>query len=216
MFGEILSILSAVIGVILTLCGLFLTYRGASKLLRVRKDPSLKEDADYMSHSVQNVLMGLCAIGAAGLCIFVLRSSFQENFGGSINLKNLPFAFFCILMGFLVIKKGPPVPKREIKFVVAYLRLKIFGFRVTDAVTVVTEICESVKEDMNCTDKLRANMDLIATKFQELKAMKKGTISSALEERYKDLLMRLMSLQKNNPDAKGWEKETTEIAARLM
>ncbi len=212
---EILSILSSVFGVMLIICGLYLTYRGTSKLLRVRKDPSLKEDRDYMSHYVQFVLVGLSAIGMAGICIFLLRPSFLENFGGSINFKNLPFAIFCILMGVIIIKKGPPVPKREIKYIVAYLRLKIFGFRVADAVTVVTEICESVKEHPDCTDKLRANMELIASKFQNLKAMKKGTISSAQEECYKDLFKRLMALDKKDPDAKGWEKETTEIIARF-
>ena len=142
----------------LIICGLFLTCCGTSSLFRARKDTSLKEDTNYMSRSVLNVLMGLCAIGAAGVCVFVLRSSFLENFCGRINLKNLPFAFFCILIGCRVIKNGPPVPKREIMFIVAYLRLKIFGFRVADAVTVTSEICEQIKEHPDCTDKLRANM----------------------------------------------------------
>ena len=82
--------------------------------------------------------------------------------------------------------------------------------------SLTSEICQDIIEHPDCTDKLRANMELIATKFQNLKAMKKGTISPAQAECYKDSFKRLVSLEKKNPDAKGWEKETTEIAARLM
>ena len=133
--------------------------------------------------------------------------------------ENISVSWFVPAVAIIVFTKvywkGTPFPKKVIKCIFAYLRLQIFGFRVSDAATVTSEICEQIKEHPECTDELRANMEFIANKFQDLKAMKKGAISSVQEKRYQDQFNRLMSLDKNNPDTKGWEKETTKIATQL-
>ena len=210
MAEKVVKILLFGVMAILILGGLYLTFRCVYGLSREPEDPRTKR------HFVKNGVVGISSLLAA-YALSHLIHQVRIDYSAGINPKNIPTAIVMICAGLVWIRHAiNTFPRKEFRFLFARLRLKRFRFRVSDAATVVTMICEDVKENHLCTDKLRGNLDIISDTFQAMKeADEKKEMSYAQKEACKDLFVCCLDLFNKDPDVRGWEAETDKIISRL-
>lgn len=87
------------------LCAGSFIYLSVSDLIRLHKNPALKDDKDYWIILIRKGLMIFCMFGLAGIFLW-LRTFISADSSWSINVNNIPSALCFILIGLFIIISG--------------------------------------------------------------------------------------------------------------